>query len=210
MGRFENFVRKLQERLGKNLPGLKAQLQMAPITRLMEAEQEQTATEARKSAVLVLFYPDNGNTKFILIKRAFDQSVHSGQVSFPGGKAEETDRNLEATALREASEEIGLPPETVTLIGSLSKLYIPPSNFEVFPFVGFVMQKPLLKPNREVRYILEVDFEELRKPATCTEKIIIHRTGKEVTVPSYAVQNETIWGATAMMLAELVAIAEGI
>jgi len=210
MAAFENFVTGLQEQLGNCLPGTAAQLKMAPITRLIELERERTTVEPRQSAVLILFYPDNGKTKLIFIKRAIDQTVHSGQISFPGGKYEKADTDLRATALRESNEEIGLQSRKVTIIGSLSKLYIPPSNFDVYPFVGFVQQKPVLKANHEVQHILEIGFDDLREPATRTEKTIFHRTGKKVLVPSYSIQNEIIWGATAMMLAELLEIAEGI
>lgn len=204
---FKKFVTKLNERLGNCLPGQSAQIKMAPITRLIELERERTAEEPRKSAVLILFYPDKGKIKLILIKRAIDKTVHSGQISFPGGKFEKSDKDLKQTALRETEEEIGIEPGQVTIIGSLSKLYIPPSNFDVYPFVGFLQKKPQLNGNHEVQHILEVDFEELRKPATCVEKAIFHRTGKVVMVPSYAIQNEIIWGATAMMTSELLEVA---
>ena len=204
MRAFVNFINKLQEQLGNRLPGLTAQLKMAPITRLIELERERTVVEPRKSAVLILFYPDKRNIKLILIKRAIDQTVHSGQISFPGGKFEKDDKHLKQTALRETEEEVGINPEQVSIIGALSKLYIPPSNFDVYPFIGFLQKKPQLNGNHEVQHILEVDFDELRKPETCIEKAIFHRTGKEVMVPSYAIQNEIIWGATAMMLSELI------
>ena len=206
MSAFTIFIEKLHEKLSRKLPGQSAQLKMAPITRLLELERNHTSELPRKSAVLVLFYPDTNKIKLILIKRAKDQTVHSGQISFPGGKYEESDKDLQATALREAHEEVGLEPEKVTLIGSLSKLYIPPSNFDVYPFVGFVTQKPLLNGNHEVEHILEIDFDELRKPETCVEKPIFHRSGKEVRVPSYSIKGEIIWGATAMMISELLEI----
>jgi 8-oxo-dGTP pyrophosphatase MutT (NUDIX family) len=207
---FEKFIAELQKRLVNNLPGEAAQLKMAPITRLIELERERTSVEPRKSAVLVVFFPDKGKVKIILIKRAVDQTVHSGQISFPGGKLEKTDKDLKQTALRETQEEIGLNPEKLTIIGSLSKLYIPPSNFDVYPFVGFVEQMPALKINREVQHVLEVDFDELRKPEICIEKPIFHRTGKEVNVPSYVIQDEIIWGATAMIISELLEISNGV
>jgi len=210
MSAFQNFISTLQQKLGNRLPGQIAQLKMAPITRLMELERNQTTETPRNSAVLVLFYPYQEKTRLILIKRAIDQTVHSGQVSFPGGKHEKTDKNLQETALREAYEEIGIDPLQVQIIGSLSKLYIPPSNFDVYPFIGFLEQQPQLMGNHEVQHILEVDFDELRKPETCVEKVIFHRTGKEVRVPSYYIQNEIIWGATAMILAELLEITEGV
>lgn len=206
MTAFKNFINRLQESLEQNLPGDSSQLQMAPVTRLIELKRKQAEKPPRKSAVLVLFYPENKQAKLILIKRAIDQTVHSGQISFPGGKVEKWDSGLKETALREAEEEIGLPQQDVTIIGELSKLYIPPSNFDVFPFVGFVSQLPKLKGNHEVQHILKVDYAELRSPSSRTEKMISHRLGKQVMVPSYAVNNEDIWGATAMILSELIEI----
>lgn len=203
MTAFKNFINRLQEGLAQNLPGESSQLQMAPITRLMELERKKAQNPPRKSAVLVLFYPENKQAKLILIKRAIDHTVHSGQVSFPGGKAEEWDKELKETALREAEEEIGIRAQDVRIIGELSKLYIPPSNFDVFPFVGFVSQLPKLKANHEVQHILKVDYAELRSPLSRTEKMISHRLGGQVMVPAYTVNNEVIWGATAMILSEL-------
>jgi 8-oxo-dGTP pyrophosphatase MutT (NUDIX family) len=210
MSAFKNFVSELQEKLGSQLPGPGSQLKMAPVTRLLDLERNRSIEVPRKSAVLVLFYPDKDKTKLLLIKRALDETVHSGQISFPGGKYEKPDKDLKTTALREAHEEIGIEPKQVTLIGSLSKLYIPPSNFDVYPFVGFLEEKPQLNGNHEVQRILKIDFDELRKPETCVEKTILHRTGKEVMVPSYAIQDEIIWGATAMILSELLEITKGI
>jgi 8-oxo-dGTP pyrophosphatase MutT (NUDIX family) len=210
MSAFKNFVSELQEKLGSQLPGPGSQLKMAPVTRLLDLERNRSIEVPRKSAVLVLFYPDKDKTKLLLIKRALDETVHSGQISFPGGKYEKPDKDLKTTALREAHEEIGIEPKQVTLIGSLSKLYIPPSNFDVYPFVGFLEEKPQLNGNHEVQRILKIDFDELRKPETCVEKTILHRTGKEVMVPSYTIQDEIIWGATAMILSELLEITKEI
>lgn len=209
MAAFKNFISRLQEELAQNLPGENSQLKMAPITRLIELEREQAVKAPRKSAVLILFYPENSQTKLILIKRAIDQTVHSGQVSFPGGKAEEWDKSLKETALREAEEEIGIRSQDVSIIGELSKLYIPPSNFDVYPFVGFVTQFPKLTGNHEVQHILYIDYEELRNPASKAEKMISHRSGKQLLVPSYFVNDQVIWGATAMIISELIEITEG-
>jgi 8-oxo-dGTP pyrophosphatase MutT (NUDIX family) len=108
--------------------------------------------------------------------------------------------------LREANEEVNVDPAKVTIVGALSKLHIPPSNFDVYPFIGFSAERPDLKGNEEVDRILEIDVEELLNPDTKTTKTIHHRLGKLVDVPCYFVENEIIWGATAMMVGELLEV----
>ena len=195
------------------LPGLPSQLKMAPVTRLTELKKHAKNSRAsgieenaRKSAVLILFYPKNNQTHIALIKRSTDNSVHSAQISFPGGKSETFDKSLMHTALREAEEEIGIIADSVKIIGSLSELYIPPSNFDVYPFVGVTYSTPDFKPNYEVQKILEVDLETLRNPETCTYKKIQHRTGNNFEVPCYYIQGEVVWGATAMIISELLEV----
>jgi 8-oxo-dGTP pyrophosphatase MutT (NUDIX family) len=207
MQNFHSFIEKLKSNLnGSSLPGLNAQLTMAPVTRLEEIKRRQNNGEPRQSAVLVFFYPFNGKTKLVFIKRPVDLSVHSGQVAFPGGRVEDQDVDLVATALREANEEVNVDPAKVTIVGALSKLHIPPSNFDVYPFIGFSAERPDLKGNEEVDRILEIDVEELLNPDTKTTKTIHHRLGKLVDVPCYFVENEIIWGATAMMVGELLEV----
>jgi len=206
MNEFEKLISKLEERLQLPLPGLDAQLRLAPITRLNDLKEMKIPGDARQSAVLALFYPQNGDIGLLLIKRAVDDTVHSGQISFPGGKKEKSDMNLRETALRETHEEVGIAPEHISIIGTLSKMYIPPSNFEVQPFVGYMKNDPLLTTNYEVESVLKVPVSELIKTDSIQYKTIKARDGKFYEVPCYFVQNEIIWGATAMMLSELTAI----
>jgi len=205
MKEFNKFVNALSGSL-KNLPGFEAQLKMAPITRINDLKNYPVGKSPRKSAVLILIYPDKGNIKTVLMERASDNTVHSGQISFPGGKFENSDKSLEQTALREANEEIGIDTETITILGPLTKLYIPPSNFDVFPFVGYTYQKPVFKINAEVKSILEVDIQTLINPATLINKTIEHRTGKIVDVPCFFVGGHIIWGATSMIISELLEV----
>jgi 8-oxo-dGTP pyrophosphatase MutT (NUDIX family) len=206
MKAFENLISKLEEKLRLPLPGLEEQLRLAPITRLNELKEMKIPGNARKSAVLALFYPQNGQAVVLLIKRAVDDTVHSGQISFPGGKKEEADADLKQTALRETYEEVGIAPENVTIIGTLSKMYIPPSNFEVQPFVGYVNNDPQLTTNCEVESVLKVPVSELTGTDSIQYKTVKGRDGEWYEVPCYFVQDEIIWGATAMMLSELTAI----
>ena len=198
----------------KKLPGLSAQMKMAPVTRLVETAKMRKLLKNgnindgthKKSAVLILFYPKNGLTHLVLMVRAKDEGVHSGQISFPGGKAEKFDESIYATALREANEEIGIDPSTIKIIGALTKLYIPPSNFDVYPIVGITYTTPAFKPNIEVDKLLEVELNTLVNPNCIGYSTVVHRTGNEFVVPCYNIDNHIVWGATAMMISELVEV----
>jgi 8-oxo-dGTP pyrophosphatase MutT (NUDIX family) len=188
--------------LRSELPGISAQLKMAPETRRKELAHYPSQTP-RLSAVLMCFFEKNNEPHFIMIKRASDESVHSGQIAFPGGKYEDTDSSLIYTAIRESQEEIGLIPSTVEVIGQLSDLYIPPSNFMVTPFIGFLKQKPEFIINEEVDKVLIFSLSELLNPLIRTEQEIQHRKVL-FKVPCFKLGGETVWGATAMMLAEFI------
>ncbi len=215
---YENEIVKIKSCITKGeLPGLLSQLKMAPVTRLAEITKSQSTIERKnylgkipkKSAVLILLYPKNDSTHLVMMVRATDDTVHSGQVSFPGGKVEKNDHTISHTALRETHEEIGVIPESVEIIGKLTKLYIPPSNFDVFPVVGFTKNTPVFVTNDEVQKILEIDLTTLLNPSTCGYEKINHRTGNEFVVPCYYVHGEVVWGATAMILAELLDMIHG-
>ncbi len=189
------------------MPGLEAQMKMAPITRRKELSRMISTDAARQSAVLILFYLHQNETHLALIKRATDHTVHSAQVSFPGGKMEESDKNLEETALRESWEEVGLKPDEVEVIGQLSKLHIPPSNFDVYPYIAYTTNRPDFKINHEVARLLEVPWKQLKDPACRVEKEIKTRNNISMSVPCFFIQEEVVWGATAMMISELIDIA---
>ncbi len=214
MQRFNSFKIELtQKLLNSFLPGQSSHLRMAPITRLEEMKKVNlhkgnSANNPRESAVLILLYPKNHSIYIAMIKRATDNTVHSGQISFPGGKVEDTDSSLMNTALREANEEVGIIPDSVEILGQLSKLYIPPSNFDVYPFVGVTEATPVFNINHEVERILEVDLNTLLNPASRTHKKIKHSNNKDIEVPCYYINGEIIWGATAMIISELVEVIE--
>lgn len=206
MEEFETFIAQLKERLQMPLPGMETQLRMAPITRLKDLKKMKSPADALQSAVLVIFFPQNGEIRLLLIRRAVDDTVHSGQISFPGGKKEVSDADLQQTALRETFEEIGISSVDISIIGSLSKLYIPPSNFDVYPFVGYISSQPKLSSNYEVEKVISASLSEFTQTDSIQFKTIRGRDGKLYEVPCYIVQDEIIWGATAMMLSELIAI----
>jgi len=205
MKNFEQFIKSLEISL-KSLPGFEAQLKMAPLTRIEDLKHFKPTKSPRKSAVLILLYPEHEEIKTVLMERASDNTVHSGQISFPGGKYEESDNNLEYTAIREANEEIGINVNTVKVIGNLTKLYIPPSNFDVYPFVAYTLEKPNFIANNEVKSILEAELSILMKPDTLTKRTIEHRLGKIVDVPCYIIDGHVIWGATSMIISELLEV----
>lgn len=207
MQNFDTFIGHLKKQLnGSALPGAEAQLNMVPVTRREELKRKQPGIEPRQSAVLILFYPVNGAPRIVFIKRPVDGSIHSGQIAFPGGSVEPEDKSHIETALREASEEVNVDPKTVHVIGQLTDLYIPPSNFDVFPVIGYTEKRPEFSGNNEVDRILEISLSDLLHPDTITTKTIQHRLGKMVDVPCFYVEDEIIWGATAMMLGELLAL----
>ncbi len=207
MEKFKTFTTQLENRLRHGeLPGLKAQMIMVPVTRLKELRSKTFTEPPKKSAVLILFYPDNGKIKLIMIKRPKDNSVHSGQIAFPGGSYEAEDKTLSQTALREAGEEVNVDETQVFLIGHLSNIHINPSNFDVTPFVGYTISRPDLHGNDEVDKILEIDIDELLDQGNITKKVVTNSRGEKFRVPCFFIQDEIIWGASAMMLAELIAV----
>lgn len=204
MDTFEDFVAVLRSKmLSPRLPGMKAQLKMAPAGR--RSELSTVAENPRESAVLISFFPKNNQPHLVMIKRAVDKSVHSGQVSFPGGKAEKSDPSLKHTALREAEEEVGITPSKVEVLGKLSDLYIPPSNFSVTPFVGFLTKEPDFVTNGEVDRLLIINWNHLTNPANTSLQRLQHRTGS-IEAPCYLINGDVIWGASAMILAELIEV----
>lgn len=199
-------IDELKQKLQQPLPGVKSHLKMAPKNRLEDLSTFNiTPPLVRKSAVLILLFPDNGKLKTVFIKRSEYEGVHSGQISFPGGKFENTDSTFEATALRETNEEIGVEPDNIEIIGQLTDFYIPPSNFLVKVFVGYTTKKPEYIPDKkEVQSILEVDIDEFYDSNNIAEKEFYSTSRKTaVFAPHYLVNGLEIWGATAMILSEL-------
>ena len=157
----------------------------------------------QNAAVLVFCYPDtNGEMNVVLIRRNQYKGTHSGQISFPGGKPEVQDNDLWATALRETSEELGISSNQVSAIRPLSRLYVPPSNFLISPFIAYAENSCKFVPDsKEVDKIIEVPLKNL----IATEPLLTKQSNSSfelIDVPAYIFGQDEVWGATAMILSE--------
>ncbi len=188
--------------LKNDLPGEKAQIKMAPSNR-SEAATMFNQNHLRNSSVLILLYPKNEQLYIPFILRPIYNGAHSGQIGLPGGKSEPFDNTLLDTALRETYEEIGIRAKDIEILGQLTPLYIPHSNFNVFPFVGFCKTNPIFSPDPiEVAKIIEAPLQNLLLPDTV--QYFEHSVENEnFTAPFFNIDNYQIWGATAMMISEL-------
>lgn len=190
----------------KDLPGLEAQLKMAPPTRSEMIRTMNKGLAPVESSVLFLFYPlEEGRVGTVFIQRPVYNGSHSGQISFPGGRHEATDPDMQFTALRETYEEVGVPPHTVEVVGQLTSLFIPPSNFMVSPYLGLSAQRPsFVADPLEVEKILEIELTSFFNPRNRVMTTIELSTGQSIQTPCYLVNGYIIWGATAMMISEFV------
>ncbi|WP_439558979.1 NUDIX hydrolase [Dyadobacter sp.] len=201
---FSLFTEQLTQKLKYPLPGETAHQVMQASSRLRLTFKPNART--RKSAVLILFYPHKNEIYFPLILRPAYDGVHSGQVAFPGGRYELADKDLVRTALREAQEEIGLRLNDVRILGILTELFIPASNFYVLPVIAAMPYRPDFYPDpREVEDIFEIKLEEISDVNIIGSSDIQVR-GEQVHAPHYMVQGYKIWGATAMMISELLTV----
>ncbi|QDK79129.1 CoA pyrophosphatase [Spirosoma sp. KCTC 42546] len=201
---FNSFTEDLRKRLQKPLPGEPAHQKMASAARYRQGVKPNERT--RRSAVLICFYPYQNSIYLPLILRPQYDGVHAGQMAFPGGRMERIDENLTRTALREAQEEVGIRVSDVKVLGLLTELFIPPSNFYVQPVVGILPYRPDFYPDpREVEAVVEVDLETLVDETIVGDSQIEVR-GMLIDAPFYQIQGYRVWGATAMMISELLVI----
>lgn len=203
----EFLIEELRNRLQGTLPGPEAQAHMSPMQLRDERFLQQHRPHARQGGVLLLLYPYNGRFYLPLMQRPVYEGHHSGQISLPGGKQEPGDRDKIETALREAWEEIGVEPARVQLIGQLSELYIPPSNYQVLPVVGFCAERPnFVADPVEVAGIIEVSLDDLLHEKSIQQTYRTLEGGIRMKIPYYGVDEHVVWGATAMILSEFLAI----
>lgn len=197
-----NFITK------NGLPGEQAHLELLPINRPLSSIAKKENIVYRDSAVAVLLFEKDGSIHTTLIQRPEYDGTHSKQIAFPGGKKDAEDINLEYTARRESFEEISLPWGHGELITELTTVYIPVSKFKVNPFLFFLDNEPEFIPDaREVESIFTFDIFDLRKDEILKRKDLITSTGfKHKNVPYFEINGKVVWGATALMLAELKAI----
>ncbi len=205
---FQQFKNILKNRLKQPLPGHEPFYSMTG-SKFIDREVRDFS-KIRKSAVLIALYPDQNDIFIPLILRPPYDGTHGGQMAFPGGRMEEVDESYERTALREAEEEIGLKALDVQILGGLSELYIPPSNYWVKPIVGVLDTKPPFFPDaREVAAIHEIPLSEISNPDILTKKYIDVR-GMKLKTTGFDIQGQWIWGATALMMWELLDVLQDV
>jgi 8-oxo-dGTP pyrophosphatase MutT (NUDIX family) len=201
------FIEALRKRLQEPLPGEAAQNLMASSTRTNLKLRPKPDSQTKESAVLLLFYLDEDQIKLPLILRPVYTGVHSGQIGLPGGRREKADVDFYETALREAKEEIGINPAEVTVVGHLSDLFVFASNHMVHPVVGYMKYKPaFLTDPREVDQLIEVPLSTLLDTSIRGITNMMVAGNIEISAPYFGVDGHTVWGATAMMLSELLSI----
>jgi len=199
------FPNKLKEAILSELPGISAHVKMLPQFR---SEQIETLSDyiipdsAVTASVVCLIYPHENQHYFLLMKRVTYPGVHSGQISFPGGKLESGETFMEA-ALRETEEETGIQLLEKDVLGQLSDIYIPPSNFHVKPFVCFLPLKPTFEMDpKEVEYLIEARLSDLVNEELVKNQKMETR-GVSFIAPYFDLNDEVVWGATAAMLSEV-------
>lgn len=200
---YSRLIQHLTERLTLALPSAVAHdpLRAIPVGNVMPRFEHKTPP--RPGSVIILLFEDQGQIKFPLIKRAEYKGAHSGQISLPGGKAEAGEDAIQ-TALRECEEEIGVPASEITVIGRLSEFYVVPSNFLVTPVVASLGQRPVYRPDPyEVFKVIEADLDDLVREDAVRVKEILAAGLYRMNAPHFEIENEIVWGATAMMLNEL-------
>lgn len=195
-------LEEVRRALRMPLPGFRAQQRMSTTPRITPEELERSAPP-REGAVLILLYPLNGQLHLPLTRRTTHVAEHKGEISLLGGAREPGDASFWQTALREAHEEVAIDPQEVQFLGALSPLYIPSSNFDIRPFVGYIPSRPAFAPDeREVAELIEMPLQTLLDPSAKAEETRVYK-GRQVRVPFYRFQHHVIWGATAMVLSEL-------
>ena len=202
---FDAFLKIIPNVVKEILPAENAHNKMAPPERIQLMKHFNLENlNPKEAAVMMLFYPKNNQTHLVLIKRTSYNGVHSSQIAFPGGKVEYSDADYSATALRETFEEIGIEPSTIEVIRSFTSVYIPPSNFMVYPFFAISNQElNFVLDAHEVAGIIEFPLVNFLDDPILVKKVMDTSYSKSIEVPAFKIEDYYVWGATAMMLSEL-------
>lgn len=206
----DDFINKLKTEIKQSLPGTEIQWQMASSDRMVRNFPRIPGKDARVAAVLILLYPHNGTVHTVFMQRHNYDGVHGGQISFPGGKKEPSDADIIQTALREAAEETGVDASEISVIGILTPLFIPVSNMIVTPVIGWTDKRPDFshKPE-EVVFLIEAEISKFFDQGIIKIKPFEIR-GEKIDVRYFDYEGNVIWGATAMILNELLNIIQRI
>jgi 8-oxo-dGTP pyrophosphatase MutT (NUDIX family) len=197
---------RIRVSIENELPGTEVQWRMASSDRMIKDFPRVPGPDARVAAVLILLYTHDRSVYTVFMQRPDYTGFHGGQISFPGGKKEPDDLNITATALREAMEETGINPSSVSVEGLLTPLFIPVSNMIVTPVVGWYEGRPVFRHDpAEVKFLIEARLEKFLEPDIIRKRPMVLR-GETIDVRYFAYEGHVIWGATAMMLNELLEI----
>lgn len=200
---FNLIADSLKVRLQAELPGRVAHEPLKAFSVEVAGMEFEHATPPRLGSVLVLLFEENSVIKFPLIKRPIYIGAHSGQVSLPGGKAEPGE-DFFTTALRETEEEIGVKQARVEVLGKLTDFHVIPSNFMVSPIVGMLHESvTFIRDPFEVEKIIFGTLDDLIKKDAVKQREILAGGKYKMIAPYFEIENEVVWGATAMILNEL-------
>lgn len=198
---------KLRLALSLELPGIESHLKLAPAERIAGIRKQMNSDNAKPSAVLLALFKEKEQIKIVFILRSVYEGVHSGQISFPGGKKDSSDTDLIETALRETKEEVGITIERDDILGKLSSLYIPNSNFIVEPYVAYIENlNEIILDKSEVQQVYKISLNDLLDERTIQSKEVLFLNKRTISAPCFYVNGLKIWGATAMILNELLDI----
>jgi len=199
----EIFADLLKREIFNGLPGTEVQWEMASSDRMLKNFPRIPGKDVRVAAVLILLYPYKGSVYTVFMQRSDYKGVHSGQISFPGGRKEPSDEDIIKTAIREANEETGVNTEEIIIIGTLTPLFIPVSNTVVTPVVAWIRNRPFFRHHAdEVVFLFDADIKRFFDPSII--KIKPFEVGTEtIDIKYFDYEGNIIWGATAMILNEL-------
>jgi 8-oxo-dGTP pyrophosphatase MutT (NUDIX family) len=197
--------RTLRVKLAETLPGIEAHLRFAPAPPRAGWRPGHFPEDTRRAAALLLVYPGPDGPAVPLTVRASGLTRHAGQISLPGG-ASDPGETLAETALREASEETGINPASVSVLGELTPVHVLVSGFTLHPVVGVSHERPVfIAAEAEVEEILEVSLDDLRDASRIRRGTRV-REGVAVEYPYFDLLGHQVWGATAMILGEFVTL----